>query len=39
MMGATYDCGSKIGYLEATLRYALRHPDLGAQFSALVKTL
>lgn len=39
MMGATYDCGSKIGYLEATLRYALRHPELGAPFSALLKTL
>lgn len=39
MMGASYDCGSKIGYLEATLHYALRHPELGAQFSALLKTL
>lgn len=39
MMGATYDCGSKIGYLEATLRYALRHPELGAPFSALLKAL
>lgn len=39
MMGATYDCGSKIGYLEATLRYALRHPELGEPFSALLKTL
>lgn len=39
MVGATYDCGSKIGYLEATLRYALRHPELGAPFSALLETL
>ncbi len=39
MVGATYDCGSKIGYLEATLRYALRHPELGAPFGALLKTL
>ena len=39
MMGATYDCGSKIGYLEATLRYALRHPELGEPFGALLKTL
>ena len=39
MMGATYDCGSKIGYLEATLRYALCHPELGGPFSALLKKL
>jgi len=30
--GKRYDCGSKLGYLEATVEYALRHPELGAQF-------
>lgn len=39
MKGATYDCGSKIGYLEATLRYALRHPELGEPFRALLKSI
>ena len=39
MMGATYDCGSKIGYLEATLRYGLRHPELGAPFRQLIDNL
>lgn len=39
MMGATYDCGSKIGYLEATLRYALRHSELGGPFSAMLKKI
>lgn len=39
MMGATYDCGSKIGYLEATLRYGLRHPELGAPFRDLIDNL
>lgn len=39
MMGATYDCGSKIGYLEATLRYGLRHPEVGAPFRELIKKL
>jgi UTP--glucose-1-phosphate uridylyltransferase len=39
MMGATYDCGSKIGYLEATLRYGLRHPEVGAPFRQLIDTL
>jgi UTP--glucose-1-phosphate uridylyltransferase len=36
MMGATYDCGSKIGYLEATLEYGLRHPELGPAFASLI---
>ncbi len=39
MIGASYDCGSKIGYLEATLRYGLRHPELGASFRDLIHTL
>ena len=30
--GKRYDCGSKLGYLEATVEYALRHPELGEQF-------
>lgn len=32
MLGATYDCGSKAGYLQATLAYGLRHPELGERF-------
>jgi UTP--glucose-1-phosphate uridylyltransferase len=27
--GKRYDCGSKAGFLEATIAYALRRPDLG----------
>ncbi|AKP73162.2 UTP--glucose-1-phosphate uridylyltransferase [Piscirickettsia salmonis] len=27
--GKRYDCGSKLGFLEATLDYALDHPELG----------
>jgi len=30
--GKRYDCGSKLGYLEATVEYGLRHPELGGQF-------
>jgi UTP--glucose-1-phosphate uridylyltransferase len=37
MLGKTYDCGSKLGYLEATLAYGLRHPELGAGFRDLVQ--
>jgi len=30
--GKRYDCGSKLGYLEAQLAYGLKHPELGADF-------
>lgn len=35
--GKRYDCGSKIGYLEATLAFALKHPELNNDFTALLK--
>lgn len=34
--GTRYDCGSKIGYLEATIDYALKHPELAVDFAALM---
>jgi UTP--glucose-1-phosphate uridylyltransferase len=30
--GLRYDCGSKIGYLQANLRYALKHAEVGEAF-------
>ncbi|MCP4475672.1 MAG: UTP--glucose-1-phosphate uridylyltransferase [Gammaproteobacteria bacterium] len=30
--GQHYDCGSKLGYLQATTAYALQHPQLGEPF-------
>lgn len=30
--GKRYDCGSKLGYLQATVEYALKHPVLGNSF-------
>jgi len=32
--GRRYDCGSKIGYLEATVDLALKHPELADEFRA-----
>ena len=32
--GVRYDCGSKLGYLQATVAYGLEHPDTGAGFRA-----
>jgi UTP--glucose-1-phosphate uridylyltransferase len=30
--GVRYDCGSKLGYAQANLAYALAHPEVGATF-------
>jgi len=35
--GKRYDCGSKIGYLQATVDYALKHQQLGGEFEAWLK--
>ncbi|MDA8108086.1 MAG: UTP--glucose-1-phosphate uridylyltransferase GalU [Betaproteobacteria bacterium] len=31
--GRRYDCGSKLGYLKATVELGLRHPETGADFA------
>ena len=35
--GTRYDCGNKLGYLRATVAYALKHKEVGAEFSAFMK--
>ena len=35
--GKRYDCGSKLGYLEATVAYGLKHSETGEQFKELLK--
>lgn len=37
--GKRYDCGDKLGYLEATVEMGLAHPELGAEFRAYLKSL
>ena len=37
--GVRYDCGSKNGYLEATVRLGLRHPECGKEFRALLESI
>jgi UTP--glucose-1-phosphate uridylyltransferase len=37
--GVRYDCGSKLGYLQATVEYGLRHPELGSRFEAYLQVL
>jgi UTP--glucose-1-phosphate uridylyltransferase len=37
--GTRYDCGSKNGYLEATVKLALRHPEVGKEFRAMLEAM
>ncbi|MDX9994395.1 MAG: UTP--glucose-1-phosphate uridylyltransferase GalU [Rhodocyclaceae bacterium] len=37
--GVRYDCGSKLGYLQATVEYALRHAEVGQDFAAYLREL
>ena len=39
MKGKSHDCGSKLGYMKANVEYAMRHPELGAEFTEYLKTL
>ncbi len=35
--GRRYDCGNKLGYLEATVELGLKHPDVGPGFAEFLK--
>ena len=37
--GKRYDCGSKEGFLQATVELALQHPQMGAPFREYLKSL
>jgi UTP--glucose-1-phosphate uridylyltransferase len=37
--GKRYDCGSKEGFLEATVEFALRHPEVGPAFREYLRAL
>ena len=37
--GKRYDCGSKLGYLEATVAFGLRHPEVGNEFAELLQSM
>ena len=38
-LGKRYDCGSKEGFLQATVELALQHPEVGAHFKTYLKSL
>jgi UTP--glucose-1-phosphate uridylyltransferase len=35
--GKRYDCGSKLGYLQASVELGLRHPEIGKEFGRYLK--
>ncbi len=37
--GIRYDCGSKLGYLHATVAFGLRHPEVRDEFAAYLDSL
>lgn len=37
--GQRYDCGSKIGFLQATVAFGLSRPEFGAEFADFLNTL
>ena len=37
--GTRYDCGSKLGYLKATVEHALKHPELSREFARYLSEL
>jgi UTP--glucose-1-phosphate uridylyltransferase len=37
--GIRYDCGSKLGYLKATVAFGLKHPELSEGFAAYLATI
>jgi len=38
-VGTRYDCGSKLGYLEANVMYALKHSEVNREFGAFLSKL
>jgi UTP--glucose-1-phosphate uridylyltransferase len=38
-LGKRYDCGSKQGFMEASVDFALKHPEVGPDFQEYLKSL
>ncbi|KGD23784.1 UTP-glucose-1-phosphate uridylyltransferase [Burkholderia mallei] len=36
--GTRFDCGSKLGYLKATVEFALRHPEVKTEFETYLRS-
>lgn len=39
LQGRRFDCGSKLGYMQANVHYGMRHHEIGPAFSAYLKDM
>jgi UTP--glucose-1-phosphate uridylyltransferase len=39
LTGARYDCGNKLGFLQANVAFGLQHPELRKEFRSFLKTV
>jgi len=39
MKGKSHDCGNKLGYAQAFIEHAMRHPELGSDMKQYIKSL
>lgn len=39
LSGKLHDCGSKLGYMKANIEFGLRHPEVGPELQAFIKSL
>ncbi len=37
--GKRYDCGSKLGYLQANVQFGVRHPEVGDEFRSFLRSI
>jgi UTP--glucose-1-phosphate uridylyltransferase len=37
--GKRYDCGTKLGYLQAIVSYGLKHPEVATEFQHYLNTI
>jgi len=37
--GVRYDCGSKLGYLQASVELGMKHPEIGKEFTQYINSL
>lgn len=39
IVGSSWDCGNKPGYVKAFIQYSLRHPEFGEEIKSYIRTL
>jgi UTP--glucose-1-phosphate uridylyltransferase len=37
--GKRYDCGDKLGFIKANIEFSKKHPEIGKEFTAFLKSV